>query len=192
MQGGLINAGMQTDSVDIGSSNFLIEAVIAPDAGSGPVGLANKLGDRGYSLQINTSGLVELVLDYGSSSSQRTSLRRVNDGQWHHVLVDIDRSVNEGINIYIDGRLSNGNWSGAQMKTTSLSNTAEFIVGRSETGFFKGKIDFLRLSRGSLAQAETNIEELYKWEFDGPYLYDYYGRLNNNIRDVGAVEYVPD
>ena len=191
MQGGLINAGKQAVSVDIGSSNFLIEAVIAPDAGAEPVGLVKKLGDRGYSLQINTSGLVELVLDYGSSSSQRTSLRRVNDGQWHHVLVDIDRSVNEGINIYIDGRLSNGNWSGAQMKTTSLSNTAEFIVGRSDTGFFKGKIDFLRLSRGSLAQAETNIEELYKWEFDGPYLYDYYGKLNN-IRDVGAVEYDPD
>jgi hypothetical protein len=154
--------------------------------------LVQKLGSKGYSLQINASGLIELVLNYGSHSSQRVSSLPVNDGHWHHILVEVNRSDHEGINIYIDGRLANGGWSGYPMKAASLSNMAEFIVGRSDTGFFKGKIDFLRLSRGTLAQAETNIEELYEWEFDGPYLYDYYGKINNNIRDVGAVEYVPD
>ena len=34
-------------------------------------------------------------------------------------------------------------------------------------------MDFLRVSRGTLKEAETNIEELYDWEFNGPFLKDF-------------------
>ena len=58
--------------------------------------------------------------------------------------------------------------------------------------FFAGQLDFLRVSRGTLADAETTIEELYGWEFDGPALRDFTGRLpHGDGRDVGAVEYAP-
>jgi len=59
-------------------------------------------------------------------------------------------------------------------------------------GVFTGEFDFLRISRGTLAQAETTISELYAWEFGGPFLRDIYGHLPKSTRDVGAVEYVPN
>ena len=39
-----------------------------------------------------------------------------------------------------------------------------------------GAIDFLRIARGTLADAKTTIEELYAWEFGGPFLEDFTGR----------------
>ena len=39
-----------------------------------------------------------------------------------------------------------------------------------------GAIDFLRIARGTLADSKTTIEELYAWEFNGPFLYDFTGR----------------
>jgi hypothetical protein len=39
-----------------------------------------------------------------------------------------------------------------------------------------GAIDFLRIARGTLADAKTTIEELYAWEFSGPFLDDFTGR----------------
>ena len=46
------------------------------------------------------------------------------------------------------------------------------------------------ISRGTLEDAETTIEELHKWEFDGPFLRDFYGRPPKGVsRDAGALEY---
>jgi hypothetical protein len=39
-----------------------------------------------------------------------------------------------------------------------------------------GAMDFLRIARGTLADSKTTIEELYAWEFHGPFLYDFTGR----------------
>ena len=39
-----------------------------------------------------------------------------------------------------------------------------------------GTIDFLRIALGTLADAKTNIDELYAWQFDGPFLRDFAGR----------------
>ena len=78
------------------------------------------------------------------------------------------------------------------MQTVSLSNNSDFVVGRSDEGFFSGRLDFLRVSRGTMAQAETNIRELYSWEFNGPFLRDFFGRHAMKKRDVGAIEYNAD
>ncbi len=37
-------------------------------------------------------------------------------------------------------------------------------------------IDFLRIARGTLVDANTTINELYAWEFHGPFLQDFTGR----------------
>ena len=39
-----------------------------------------------------------------------------------------------------------------------------------------GAIDFMRIARGTLADSKTTIAELYAWEFNGPFLYDFTGR----------------
>lgn len=73
--------------------------------------------------------------------------------------------------------------------TISLGNTADLLIGRGPEGnFFKGTIDFLRLSKGTLAEARTTIAELYKWELDGPFLRDFTGIKPIGRRDVGAIE----
>jgi hypothetical protein len=38
-----------------------------------------------------------------------------------------------------------------------------------------------------LADANTTIEELYAWEFDGPQFRDFGGRKSSGARDAGAV-----
>jgi hypothetical protein len=75
----------------------------------------------------------------------------------------------------------------------SLTNSADFLVGKGPAGgYFAGAIDYLRVSRGTLAEARTSIEELYKWEFDGPFLTDFRGKAPTGARrDAGAYEYAP-
>jgi hypothetical protein len=34
----------------------------------------------------------------------------------------------------------------------------------------------MRIARGTLADSKTTIEELYAWEFNGPFLDDFTGR----------------
>jgi hypothetical protein len=50
-------------------------------------------------------------------------------------------------------------------------------VGGAPNGhFLDGAIEFLRIARGTLADSRTTIEELYAWEFNGPFLDDFTGR----------------
>jgi len=188
----MADSGVGEASVDMGAGNFLIEMVVAPEAGANDFGFVEKIAKRGYSLGLDRNGRVEFSLHYGQDSSHRVSSKPVNDGSWHHVLVEVDRDRGEGIAIYIDGVLSNGEWRGSPMKAVSVSNDSAFLVGRSGRGYFAGRMDFLRISRGTLAQAGTDIRELYEWEFNGPFLRDYYGEFTGLHRDVGAIEDKPE
>tara|TARA_B100001123_G_scaffold440182_1_gene578611 strand:+ start:2899 stop:3345 length:447 start_codon:yes stop_codon:yes gene_type:complete len=56
-------------------------------------------------------------------------------------------------------------------------------------GYFAGSIDYLRLAKGTLEDAETTIDELYEWQFNGPFLKDFFGNEPKGTgRDVGALE----
>jgi hypothetical protein len=115
---------------------------------------------------------------------------RVNDGDWHHLIVEVDRAAGTAV-FYVDGERA-GAGSLALPPDVSLANGADFVVGKGLGGrFFAGAIDFLRVSRGTLADARTTIEELYTWEFDGPQLRDFTGRPPVGKRDAGAIEERP-
>ena len=43
--------------------------------------------------------------------------------------------------------------------------SADLSVGKN----FTGEIDFLRIAHSSLAESHTTIDELYAWEFSGPF-----------------------
>ncbi len=102
------------------------------------------------------------------------SRRVVNDGRWHHVIAEADRKAGT-FTIYIDGKQdASGPGLGAD---ASLANGADLYVAGTPQGHnLDGAIDFLRLARGTLADSKTTIEELYAWEFHGPFLYDFTGR----------------
>lgn len=73
----------------------------------------------------------------------------------------------------------------------SLENSNDLFVGGTPAGRnFQGTMDFLRISLGTLADAKTSIEELYVWQFDGPFLKDFASQPAKGRRDAGALEKV--
>ena len=98
----------------------------------------------------------------------------VNDGRWHHVVAEADRKARTLV-IYVDGKKdATGPGLGAD---ASLASAADLYVGGTPQGHgLDGAIDFLRIARGTLADAKTTVEELHAWEFGGPFLEDFTGR----------------
>ena len=84
--------------------------------------------------------------------------------KWHHVIAEVDRAAGKA-SIYVDGKAAGSGKLDALAKDATLSNTADFIVGKG----LAATVDFLRVCRSTLAESKTSIEELYAWEFDGPF-----------------------
>jgi hypothetical protein len=98
----------------------------------------------------------------------------------------LDRTSSQ-LTLYLDGR-KDATAPGID-HSVSLANDGDLYFGATSTArFFDGALDFLRLAHGTLADADTTIEELYSWEFDGPFLGDFTGRRPaTNRRDAGAI-----
>jgi hypothetical protein len=169
----VIYKGEKRQTVDMDRNNFIIEMVLKVNKSSG--GLVEKMKDeKGYSLYIK-DGKINLKLSWDEDNYYRCyTEEKIEDGNWHHLIAEVDR-VNKKVKIYLDGK-ETGLKEEGELLDESLSNNGDFIVGKcKEAGYFKGMVDFLRISRGSLKDAETTIDELYKWEFDGPFLRDFLG-----------------
>ena len=88
--------------------------------------------------------------------------------------------------LYLDGKKDAN---GAGLGADSLANGADLLVGGTPKGqCLTGAIDFLRICHGTLADAETTIDELYTWQFDGPQFRDFCGNAPKGKRDAGAIE----
>jgi hypothetical protein len=127
-----------------------------------------------------------LTLRSGGSDETVTAGTAIADGAWTHLLVEVDRT-NDVALFHIDGVTvsTNALTLGA---SASLTNSADFYVGKDSAGnYFEGKMDFLRISQGTLADAQTDIDELYEWEFNGPFLRDFTGSTAVK-RDGGAID----
>ena len=165
------------------TQNMLIEMYVQPKAGQDACAIVSKLAENGYRLALNKAGGVTLTLSSGAAKSELASGAKIADGKWHHVLAEVDRAAGTAT-IYTDGQKT------AAGKVTldtaaSLSNTADFVVGKG----YAGGIEYLRVARGTLADSHTTIEELYDWEFDGPFLRDFAGNAPaGKHRSAGAFE----
>lgn len=180
--------GGKRRTVDMGTNNFLIETHFktAPDHTNGV--LVSKMADNGYTLGIDATGAVQLRLQSAGKTITCPG-GKVNDGQWHHVLAEVDRTA-ALTRVYVDGKLASPECKLDLTADTSLANGGDFLVGKdADCHFFTGAIDFLRVSRGTLADAKTTIDELYAWEFAGPFLRDFRGQEPaGKPRDAGALE----
>jgi hypothetical protein len=148
------------------------------------------MDDAGYVLGVNKEGGVTLAATSGGATSWLDSRSAVNDAQWHHVIAEADRKAGT-FTIYIDGkRDARGPGLGAN---ASLANDADLYVGGAPNGhYLTGAIDFMRIARGTLADSKTTIEELYDWEFNGPFLYDFTGRKRpTDGGEAGAIDCPP-
>ncbi|MGD0093654.1 MAG: LamG-like jellyroll fold domain-containing protein, partial [Planctomycetota bacterium] len=179
--------GSKRETVDMGANNFLIEIVFKTEVGQAQGVLAAKLAQSGYELAVAPTGGVCLKLVSNGAQAAATSTVKVNDGKWHHVLAEADRVAGKA-SIYIDGKAAGEGKLDDLTKDAPLSSTADFIVGKS----FAGAVDFLRVCRSTLAESKTTIDELYAWEFNGPFLGDFTGKVPaNGKRDAGAMQFVP-
>ncbi len=183
-------SGREVKTVDMDSNNFLIELHAKFAADQGPAGLVRKISpSAGYELSLTEEGGLKLVLRSNGSQDQATARAKLDDGKYHHVLVEVDRK-RWMIAFYVDGKKVGGGGLQNLQPSASLSNNGDFVVGRSSADkYLQAELDFLRVCRGTLSEARTSIEELYAWQFDGPFLRDFVG--NEPVgkgRDAGAIE----
>ena len=181
--------GADLSSPQIYTSSFLIEAYFKTRPGQEAAMLMRKMAEAGYALGVNEAGGLILEARAAGTHVSLASHGLINDGAWHHVLAEADRKA-ATFRIYIDGK---PDASGPGLRAdASLANQANlFVAGSPEGHNLDGAIDFLRLARGTLADAKTTIEELYAWEFNGPFLFDFTGRKRPaDGGEAGAIDMV--
>ncbi|MCF7972426.1 MAG: hypothetical protein K9N55_01280 [Phycisphaerae bacterium] len=177
--------GPDFKSPQVWDSNFCVEVYFKTASSEGV--LVQKMGDSGYGLTLDAGRLV-FTVKAASIVSELSTRTRVNDGQWHHVIAEADRS-DQTLTLYVDGQREA---SGPGLGRISISNGSDLLVcGTPEGQCLKGTIEFLRIALGTLKDAKTTIQELYAWQFDGPFLRDFAGRRPNGKRDAGALEWIP-
>lgn len=179
-------SGKDLVNPQIYNSNFLIEIYFQTALGSKDATLIEKSNATGWAMSLDEVGHVMLNIRSSNNNTKLVSSRAVNDGNWHHVIAEVDRKART-MTIYIDGKLDiTAPGIGPEI---SLANDADLYVGGTPEGHdLNGAIDFLRLARGTLADSKTTIEELYAWEFHGPFLHDFMGRLRPDGGDAGAID----
>ncbi len=183
----VVFSGKDRLTVRMSDNNFLIETVLNVEQGKAGGIIAGKVGESaGYSLGANSEGRPVLTLKSGGAAYTVTGKTALTDGKWHHVLAEVDRAGGK-VTLYLDGDDDTGAISGTMpAASVSLDNTADFEVGRG----FQGLLDYLRITRGTLADAKTDIKELMSWQFNGPQFRDFTGRApTGGVRDAGALEH---
>lgn len=179
--------GTSRKTVRMDTNNFLIEAVVRAAPGQSGGILAGKPdANAGYALGIDNSGKLFMQLTANGATVSQSSKTAINDNRWHHVIAEVDRTGG-AVKLYVDGEDNTGSLAGTMPSAdASLDNSADFIVGKG----FVGEMDYLRVSRGTLADAETSIGELMAWQFNGPQDHDFVGRApTGGKRDAGAIEH---
>ena len=172
--------------MDVQGSSFILEIYLKTEPAAKHAVLIKKMDEKaGYAL--TAAGAVTFAARTGGKRVAVVGKAVVNDGKWHHVLAEADRKAGK-MTIYVDGKKDA---EGAGPGDGSLANGADFYVGGTPDGdCLAGTVDFVRVSLGSFADAKTTIEELYAWQFDGPFLKDFAGKAPNGVRrDAGALEY---
>lgn len=97
--------GTKAAAVNIGALNttasddYLVEAWFKADETQD--GVASVLSTQVMDLRLNAEGKMEIVLNGSANEVMGTDLR---DGQWHHVAVNVLKSINGSGIIYVDGQ----------------------------------------------------------------------------------------
>ena len=174
----------------VSQSSFLLEVYFrtVPDQTDGV--LIEKMQNTGYSLTVNRNGGVTFSVK-GKSTARKLSTRaKIDDGRWHHIIAESDRAART-LTLYVDGRQdTTGVGIGPDV---SLANNGNLYVGGTpEDRCVAGTFEFARIALGTLHDAKTTIEELYAWQFEGPFLRDWTGHAPaDGKRDAGAIDFTP-
>ena len=176
-------SGQAIKNPQVYDSNFLIE--VYARLGADGIILEKMDQNNGYALAMQAGNLVFSVKHNGQTQ-RLLSKQTLNDGDWHHIIVEADREQ-KTLHYYLDGALQQ---TASGIGAESLANNSDLYVGGSPQGnYLNGTLDFMRICHGTLADAETSIEELYAWQFNGPQQKDFSGQAPRGAgRDAGAIE----
>lgn len=177
-------SGAELKNPQIHTTYFLIEAYFRTAPAVTDAVLIQKLDYAGFAVRVNESGGVTLTARTKDVEADLSSHGKVNDGQWHHVIVEADRSA-ATFAIYIDGR-KDAAGPGLDAAVSLVNNADLYVAGTPEGSNLAGAIEFLRIARGTLADSRATIEELYAWQFGRPFLYDFTGSRRRSGRCAGC------
>lgn len=168
----------------VGSASLIVEAVFAAPAPGGAIASCVKDG-VGYALGLNDQGALAFRFGAKGANAPATvaTSASVADGKPHHALAEVDREAGR-VTLYVDGKTAATAPLPAALKEADATVDAPLAVGAD----FQGELDYLRIALSSLAESRTTLDELYTWQFDGPFLRDFTGRKPNGRRDAGALE----
>ena len=176
--------GYRSPAVD--KTNFLVEAYFRTEPGHTGGVLLQKKDRAGYALAVDARGRLTFQVAGQGEAAELQTTARLNDGRWHHVIAEADRKAKK-VRLYVDGRRDT---EAEGVGPVSIANGADLYVGgRPDGGHLAGTIEFMRVALGTLDDAKTTIEELYAWQFSGPFLEDFLGRQPGGRRDAGAIQH---
>ena len=113
----------------------------------------NDSSSTGLALKTLASGVLYFQANTGGTSVNDTGTTTINDGDWHHVVVNYD---NGDFNVYLDGS-STAELTGTSSAFTTTANQ-NFLIGRLSrvaTDYFNGVIDQFRIFNRELTTSEV-------------------------------------
>jgi hypothetical protein len=153
------------NELDFGTGDLTIAAWIKTNSSNGTiidkrVNVINT-STRGYLLRVyNGDLLFQLADGSGSANYYNTSAPAIDNNQWHHVAVTVDRDNSSGGKLFIDGSLVHT--FNPTARSASLDNTSDLFIGKQSGGsaiYFNGIIDEVVMVGRVLS--ETDIQEIY-------------------------------
>ncbi|GAB4198602.1 MAG: hypothetical protein Tsb002_33660 [Wenzhouxiangellaceae bacterium] len=149
------------NSLDVGTGDFSIEAWIRT-ADSNAMIVSKRVNNGGgnyvgYLFMVNSGRLLVQLADPSNSWRNYADLNgpRVDDLQWHHVAITVDRNNSSGGRIYLDG--VNIFTFNPTTRSGNLSNSSSLTIGRTSdsSNYFDGQIDEVALYGKALTQTEV-------------------------------------
>jgi hypothetical protein len=141
---------------------FADNAALEPGSGSATIEFGIKTSDvslgtmifktsgspiNGYNIEVDSAGKLKATFGDGTNTASITSYNAINDGNWHHVVINYEYQQADGINLYIDGEqaaaaVSNasvGACDGTTANLVMLGTNAKSVY-LSTFGIYKGGI----------------------------------------------------
>lgn len=101
----------------------------------------------------NVTGVLEVVINNGTTSLQASSSKNMADGEWHHVICVFDRD--NLLSLYVDGRL-NGSVSISSFSAINMTNAGSLTIGRlsdTNSNYLFGSIGKVNIYNYALSQS---------------------------------------
>ena len=149
----------------------------------------DNVNDNGFSIQVNTSGRLQLYYQSSNTDITINSNIVVNDGNWHHFTVVFGNGERK---MYVDGvEVHNTTYSGTPDVPT---NTEKLFIGYSDytSNYFPGELDDIRFWSRALCSDEILGQQSCELTGNESGLVAYYDLNEGNVAANNASATIAD